>query len=158
MRSLLTNETLLLSILEMLSLLISLIDITEPTLVSSTRQKNSNTKHTSQSIVSLIDKGKCTKSFGFYDSFLFSLLVIIITVTILCIQLLSNFQNTLGQNQGKLTVVSNVCRILTTEILERHVYPFTLFNPDAVNYQILLRKKEMVTTLFTNNFHSLKND
>ena len=157
MRSLLTNETLLLSILEMLSLLISLIDITEPTLVSPTRPKNSNTKHT-HSIVSLIDKGKCTKRFGFYDGFLFSLLVIIITVTILCIQLLSNFQNTVGKNQGKLTVVSNVCRILTTEILERRVYPFALFNPDPGNYQILPRKREMATTLFIKNFHSLKND
>ena len=32
------------------------------------------------------------------------------------------------------------------------------FQPDTENYKILPRKKEMITTLFTNNFHSLKND
>ena len=75
---------------------------------------------------------------------------------LVCIQLLTNFQNTPGKEM-KLTVARGVCRILTTEILERHVCPIGFF-PHAGNYQISPPRKEMVSTLFTDSFHSLKND
>ena len=46
------------------------------------------------------------------------------------------------------TVLRNVCRIVTTEILARHVCSFGPF-PNAENDHMLPRKEEMVTTLFS---------
>ena len=53
-------------------------------------------------IVNLNQQGKKpTERFSFCDGFLFSVLYIII-LTILCIQLLTNFQNSLGKKLNKI--------------------------------------------------------
>ena len=105
--------------------------------------KNNNTERTQIYRKPESTSERPTELFGFCDGFLFSVLFVIILLTMLIVEARQE------KKKMKLTVFSDVYSSLTTEVLDRHFCPIGLF-ADAGNYQIFPRK------LFTNSFQSLQ--